>query len=414
MADNKVLFRIGTYEQYNKLSTKDPNTLYFVVDDTHQEIWKGDQLYGRGTEATSSLAGLLSAQDKAKLDALFDAEGGTIPSYEIEQVEAEGDALASYKLKKIVDDTVTYVGDTINIPKDQVLSGGSLAYVAEADTPYAGAEVGDPYLDLTLNNADSTHIYIPVKGLVDIPGAGDGITVVGNIVSIKLDEDNAHGLKVGPAGLALDLATSESDGAMSAADKKKLDTLSAKYLEKMYEVVDSTNPRPLVNYGDGEIRIMFQKTTEFRSQQVGAGGDSNSYYTNFKAYAPEGAAKFKEFADSSSSKSFEDVEMEVFEGNSSAGIDAYGRKYTNVWLPVASKSTGSWSYFGANSTKDKYIGWYYGIQWYDENEKLIGSDIIRINLTNEDCHNNPLPYYMGKYALKEDVDRSLEWGAIEA
>lgn len=414
MADGKVLFRTGTWEQYNSLANKDVNTLYFVSDATHCEVWKGDKLFGRGVEATASLAGLMSAEDKKKLDELLDVEGGILPSYELEKLETpEEDAIASYRLKKTTGDSSEYVGDTINIPQDKVLSSGALNYVETADVPYVGAVEGDPYLDLELNDEASSHIYIPVKGLVDIPGAGEGISVIGNIVSIKIDTDNAHGLYVGDAGLALNLATATSDGAMSAADKKKLDTLSAKYLEKNYEVVDSTDPNPLVSYHDGEIRIMYAADTEFKDQQVGAGGNPERYYTNFKAYAPEGATQFKEYSDSASYVMPKETPMENFEKNSSAGTDKNGRKYTNVWLPVAAKKDGKWSSFGASSSNDRYIGWYYCVEWYDEDGKLLNSDVVRINLSNESCHSNPLPYYMGNYSLKTDLDKALEWGAIE-
>ena len=38
--------------------------------------------------------------------------------------------------------------------------------------------VGDPYVDLVVANAEESHIYIPLKGLVDTVKAGDGISVV--------------------------------------------------------------------------------------------------------------------------------------------------------------------------------------------------------------------------------------------
>lgn len=235
MPDNKVLFKLGTWEQYNNLADKDSNTLYFVVDATHQEIWKGNELFSRGTIATDDLAGLMSPEQKKALDSLI-ASGGSIsnlPTYELEkQTTAESGAIASYKLKKTVGEDVSYVGDTINIPADKVLQSGSLEYATTDDTPYPGAETGDPYLDLVLDDASNSHVYIPVKNLVDVPTAGDGISVISNIVSIKLDTDNAHGLKVTSAGLALDLATATSDGAMSAADKEFLDSIPSDYALK--------------------------------------------------------------------------------------------------------------------------------------------------------------------------------------
>lgn len=268
MASN-VIFKIGTQEQYNALAVKDPNTLYWLRDVL--ELRKGEDLYGKGSEATALASGLMSAADKAKLDALsaggaagltaVDAsvvlasgEDGTTIGVQVSKdsgnaLELKEDGLfvsavsgavefaiekqatpedgysASYKLKRTENGTDTYVGDIINIPKDAVLSGGTYEIVETADTPYAGAEVGDPYVDLVVANAEESHIYIPLKGLVDTVKAGDGISVINNTVSIKLDSANANGLGVGADGLSMAVATTTSAGAMSAADKANLDSV---------------------------------------------------------------------------------------------------------------------------------------------------------------------------------------------
>ncbi len=269
-----VIFKQGTRAQYDAIATKDSNTLYWLSDT--QELFKGDVLYGKGAEATALASGLMSAADKAKLDAL--TSGGAIGltavdasvilgagedgnttigvqvskengnalelkedglfvspaavsgavEFAIEKQETAEDGFAeTYKLKRTEGENVTYVGDAINIPKDAVLSGGTYEIVETADTPYAGAEVGDPYVDLVVANAEESHIYIPLKGLVDTVKAGNGIKVENNTVSVKLDETNANGLTVGEDGLALGLATAEAAGAMSAEDKAALDTVMA-------------------------------------------------------------------------------------------------------------------------------------------------------------------------------------------
>lgn len=265
-----VIFKVGTKAQYDALATKDANTLYWLHDVL--ELRKGEILYGTGAEATNVASGLMSAADKAKLDALGDgtagltaidasvviasSEGGTTIGVQVSN--AEGNAIelkedglfvpsvsgavefiieaqetaetgysATYKLKRTEGETSTYVGDPINIPKDAVLSGGTYEIVETVDTPYAGAAVGDPYVDLTVANAEQSHIYIPLKGLVDTVKAGAGIKVENNTVSIKLDEANANGLAVGESGLSLSAATATAAGAMSAEDKAALDTVMA-------------------------------------------------------------------------------------------------------------------------------------------------------------------------------------------
>lgn len=67
MAQN-VLFKVGTKAQFRALSIKNVNTLYWLTDT--QELYKGDVLFGIGALATQSVAGLLSPEDKKKLDEL--------------------------------------------------------------------------------------------------------------------------------------------------------------------------------------------------------------------------------------------------------------------------------------------------------------------------------------------------------
>lgn len=268
-----VIFKQGTRAQYDAIATKDASTLYWLTDT--QELFKGDVLYGKGAEATALASGLMSAADKAKLDALsaggaagltaVDAsvvlasgENGTTIGVQVsketgnalelkadglfvspatasgsveftieEQTTATDGSVKTYKLKRTEGDNSTYVGDAIEIPKDKVLKGGTFEIVDTADAPYTGAEVGDPYVDLVLEDADNTHIYIPMKGLVDTVAAGDGIAVTNNTVSIKLDEANANGLAVGAGGLSMAVATATSAGAMSAEDKGNLDSVMA-------------------------------------------------------------------------------------------------------------------------------------------------------------------------------------------
>lgn len=212
-----VIFKQGLESQFTAVEQKDVNTLYWLTDT--QEVYKGDIRFASGRVATENNDGLMSAEDKAKLDDLAagtvagltpvdativiaDGESGekTIgvqvsaepgnalevktdglyvgstdsADYAIKKLDetAEGYA-ASYQLQKTVDGVPSLVGDVINIPKDLVLQSGSLQVVETADQPYTGAQVGDPYLDLVLNDASSTHIYVPMKGIVDTEALKD-------------------------------------------------------------------------------------------------------------------------------------------------------------------------------------------------------------------------------------------------
>lgn len=130
---------------------------------------------------------------------------------------------ATYNLTK--DGTI--VGANIDIPKDFLVKSATLETVTTADTPYAGAQPGDKYIDFVINAVDASetaqHIYLPVNDLVDVYTAGNGIDVSSsNVISAVVDSNNANGLSVGAAGLAMGLASGSANGAMSSADFTKL------------------------------------------------------------------------------------------------------------------------------------------------------------------------------------------------
>ena len=276
MAAN-VRFMFGTVTKYEALETKDPLALYFVTDELTGEslLYKGDVLYAKGNEATTTVSGLMSAADKAKLDALVESgaagyvaadgsiviednsikvaisaeagnalslksdglfvgstESANVPEYSIEKQEsADAGNAATYKLKVTVGGVDSYVGDAINIPSDLVISSGVLDTVAEVDVPYVGAVVGDPFLDLTLSNATADHIYIPVKGLVDVYKAGEGLQEVDGTFSVKLGSET-NGLHFVDGALNLALATSTTAGALSAVDKAFIDSINDTFATK--------------------------------------------------------------------------------------------------------------------------------------------------------------------------------------
>lgn len=88
------------------------------------------------------------------------------------------------------------IGDAIEIPKDLSVHSGEVKYVTTADDPYEGAQVGDAYLSLSVQN--DGHVYVPLP--------------------------NATATEVGLITKAT--ATTTEPGLMSAADKEKLDGLT--------------------------------------------------------------------------------------------------------------------------------------------------------------------------------------------
>ena len=186
--------------------------------------------------------------------------------------------------------------------------------------------------------------------------------------------------------------------AIEASEKKT----EALYEKVKYEITNVPTGT-LVDYRDKEIRVMVPANAQFAKQNVGATGNANMYYMAFKAYAPDGAVSFKE-----GDRGVIVDEMFDFNGDF-AGVDKYGRKYSICWLALASydATKDAWTYYGKNSSTKKYIGWDYCVEWYDANGVVISSDHIRINLSNEACHNNVEPFYMKSYVSGVKVNGTL-------
>lgn len=181
------------------------------------------------------------------------------------------------------------------------------------------------------------------------------------------------------------------------SDINELKELTETYEYVEYEVAHKP-VGTLVNYLDKEIRIMCPKDTEWTFQNPGANGDKNHHYIGFRAYAPAEAHSFKE----DMGEIIMDNTMHYFENNSFAGIDEFGRKYSLMWLAVARYQDGKWTYYGANSTAKKFIGWTYSVEWYNEEGLLIHADSIRINLSNESCHTSLEKYLNTNNLIQTD------------
>lgn len=253
MANQNVrFFFTDDKRKYDALIQKDPLALYFIEDAEtgYRALYKGDNLIAVGSNASSMAAGLMSSADKQALDKLVANPGGveftpvdgtitiadgedgkkniavaistkegntltkvdgglfvpSVPEYSIEKQETPDEGfVATYKLKKTVNGETTYVGDTVNVPKDKVLQSAVLKTVEADGVPYDNAKVGDKYIDMVFNDETQSHIYVPL---------GD----IGGDVSaeIKIDSANANGLSyVDGTGLSLTLASAENNGAMS-------------------------------------------------------------------------------------------------------------------------------------------------------------------------------------------------------
>jgi len=142
-------------------------------------------------------------------------------------------------------------------------------------------------------------------------------------------------------------------------------------LEQPKHKITNVPEGTIVEYREDEIRIMCPNNAVFTQQEVGDGGNANMYYMAMTTQAPEGAVAFNE-----GDKGVITERNIKLEGNTSK----------TIWLALASLNGGNWTYFGKNSTAAKPIGWDYIIEWLDENGNIIETNVIRINLSNENCH----------------------------
>ena len=137
-------------------------------------------------DKSTSVDEALVALDNAVQGVAETISGITVPEYSVQEVATETGYLKSYQLTK---DNVA-VGAKINIPKDFLVKSASVATVETADTPYAGAVVGDKYIDFVINvksgTATDEHLYLPVNDLVDVYTAQQNATQV----QLAIDSNN--------------------------------------------------------------------------------------------------------------------------------------------------------------------------------------------------------------------------------
>lgn len=178
----------------------------------------------------------------------------------------------------------------------------------------------------------------------------------------------------------------------------KVEAAISEHMTKKYEIAGAPEGT-LVKMNENEIRIMCPKNCQFTKQNVGVGGDANTYYVTLKTYVyDDNVVGYKEHLGNQ-------VDAEIL---TDLKTDAYGRRYQPTWLGVAKydESTGTWNYYGANSDKNRYIGWDYQLDLYDANGVMVASDSIRINLSNEQCHSSIEPYYVG--SMMGEVDTKID------
>lgn len=195
----------------------------------------------KNTAAIATLNGTVEevgSVAKAIADAKTDIRGNVTADYDtLGKIESKikGNAI-SVEVDADGTDTAIktytfYAGDktetnklvTIDIPKDLVVTSGTVGTVTEADKPYAGAQVGDAYIDLAIANQDE-HIYIPAKNLVDVYTAATNATEVqltvgaDNVISAALVDGGITTAKIANEAVTYEKLSSTVQDSLDAAD----------------------------------------------------------------------------------------------------------------------------------------------------------------------------------------------------
>ena len=143
-----------------------------------------------------------AAEDPETLYAAGTAQGtleaiardlNALESESVVTVEKQQTAETGYFATYIVKQNNVAVGEKINIPKDYLVKSATVETVTTPNVPYQGAEVGDKYIDFTVNvyegQGTESHIYIPVDDLM--AAISGGTTTVANEYELQVSVD-AH------------------------------------------------------------------------------------------------------------------------------------------------------------------------------------------------------------------------------
>lgn len=249
---NPVKFKVGDgVTIWPDLPWGNVTTLAQLAADTTHRLVTDAQIAGwnakaEKTPATTAADGLMSAGDKSKLNSIaLGANNYVHPAnhpatmitedathrfttdaekakwnleYTIERAAVAAEGFAStYYLKK----GSSNIGVPINIPLDQVLRSASIKTVTAAGSPYAGAKVGEKYIEFLFQN-NSTPQYLPVQDLVDVY-KGDNTYI--QVSSTNVIQLNYAALKT---KLQTDFgSTFDAKGAGASAAKAAIDEFKA-------------------------------------------------------------------------------------------------------------------------------------------------------------------------------------------
>lgn len=216
-----------------------------------------------GTATAPAIAVKISSTTGNGLEVKSDGLFVDVPSSTTYSMQRKAEANTGYAATYQLTANGIATGTEIDIPKDMVISGGSVKTVTIADDPYNGAATGDKYIELTLANTANDKIYIPANSLVEFVTSGSS---VGDMVVISINSNH-------------EVTASITDGTIT---KAKLDSAVAASLDLADSAIQSVTTGDSTT-GNGTIKV--------DGVGVSVYGLGSAAYTAATAYDAAGAAQ---------------------------------------------------------------------------------------------------------------------------
>ena len=169
---NVKFFFTSDKKRYDALVQKDPLSLYFIEDAEtgYKALYKGNNLIAVGSDATSTVAGLMSADDKKKLDTIDISElvtkselesKGYLTELQIQDEYAKKTDLDNKQDKLTAGNNITIVDGVISATGG---SGSSAVNSVNGKTGYVVLTASD----IITNSTDANKISVAADGTLEV------------------------------------------------------------------------------------------------------------------------------------------------------------------------------------------------------------------------------------------------------
>lgn len=354
-------FAVDLKSTFEALTIKDEFALYWIIET--QELYKGNILFGVGKEATANTSGLMSAEDKRKLDTFAGIEGG-IRFLGVSSTNPE-------------EGVITIDGEVVTVAAGEIVIYGTKEYICDKSGSFV--ELGDESIYLTvaraevefLKKADAQAIYQSKEEAEKEHKQLEEIINLINVKDVFWGKDEANGTK--------------------------------------YEVVSAVDGF-LTDDSQNDLRVFIPKDSKYEKQNVGTTGDASKFYMTVRAWSPRGDVTACRKGDYTNyDRDFAEMEKISIDAKS-------GRPYVDFWLPIAytEDDGATWKEYADLSTDTKYIGFTWLVEWY-VGDKLVASGSKKITLVNnhEIFYNNKDWYIPALEAKLKETTTQFEEATVK-